>query len=191
MKKEEIIEFFDRLAHEWDRQQERNEEVIEKILDKGEITEGRKVLDVASGTGILFEDYLKRKVDLTAVDISPEMVKTAKEKYPEIKIICADAENYSFGESFQSVMIYNAFPHFPGPERVIENLTAHLDRGGRLTVAHGTGKAKIDECHSGAAKNISLPLPEAEELSVMMGRFLTVDTVISEENMYLVSGTKK
>ena len=122
MKKEEIIEFFDRLAPEWDRQQERNEEVIEKILDKGEITEGRKVLDVASGTGILFEDYLKRKVNLTAVDISPEMVKTAKEKYPEIKIICADAENYSFGESFQSVMIYNAFPHFPLPEKVIESI---------------------------------------------------------------------
>lgn len=188
MKKEDVASFFDGCASEWDGDLIRNDEVIGTILDKSDVSQGTAVLDVACGTGVLFEDYLKRNTLVTAIDISREMVKIAKSKYPEIRIICGDAENYSFKEKFDVIMIYNAFPHFPNPESMIENLCLFLKKGGRLTVAHGMSKAQIDECHSGGASKISLPLPKAEKLACMMGSRLTVDTVISDEKMYMVSG---
>ena len=117
MVKKQIITFFDDRASDWDIYQERNEEAIAFILDKGEITKGKNVLDVACGTGILFKDYLNRGAVVTGVDISSGMLRVAKEKFPDIELICADAEEYVFEKKYDSVMIYNAFPHFPCPPR--------------------------------------------------------------------------
>ena len=79
MDKKKVIQFFDQCASWWDDDMIRNEDIICKILDNCEINQNSKVLDVACGTGVLFEDYLKRKVSsLTGIDISSEMVKIAK-----------------------------------------------------------------------------------------------------------------
>ena len=79
MEQKDVISFFDSCASWWDADMIRNEEVIAAILDNGGIREGVHVLDVASGTGALFPDYLKRKVaSVTGIDISPEMLKIAR-----------------------------------------------------------------------------------------------------------------
>ena len=81
MDKKKIIQFFDQCASWWDDDMIRNEDIICKIFDNCEIDQNSKVLDVACGTGVLFEDYLKRNVSsLTGIDISSEMVKIAKRK---------------------------------------------------------------------------------------------------------------
>lgn len=190
MDKNEITAFFDSLAPFWDSNMVRNEEVIEFILDKGGIKKGVKVLDVACGTGVLFSDYIRRGAIVTGVDISPEMIKTAKEKFPQTEIICADAENFDFQKEFDAVMIYNAFPHFANPEGLFANLSKALAVGGRLTVAHGMSEKALAECHSGA-RNVSLPLPSKECLADIMSVFFDVDVTISDENMYMVSGVKR
>lgn len=42
------------------------------------------VLDVACGTGVLIPDYLERgAAQVTAIDIAPEMVRIAREKFPQ------------------------------------------------------------------------------------------------------------
>lgn len=192
MDKEKIIDFFNSHAADWDNNQQRNERVIGTILDKSGIFPGASVLDVASGTGILFGDYISRDAgSITGVDISAEMLKLAKEKYPSVKLICADAECYNFEEKYDVIMIYNAFPHFLNPEKLFSNLCNALKRGGRLTVAHGAGKAEIDRCHKGSANSVSRPLPSAEELSYMMSQYLETDIIISDESMYMVSGKKR
>ena len=60
MTKQEIIVFFDHMAPQWDEDMIRSDEIINRILDGAEVTEGKFVLDVACGTGVLFPDYLKR-----------------------------------------------------------------------------------------------------------------------------------
>lgn len=190
MDKKDVIEFFDTMAPLWDNDQIRNEEVISLILSKGGIAKGKQVLDVACGTGVLFPDYIALGADITGIDISSEMVKIAGEKFPEAYVICGDAEIYSFEKHFDAVMIYNAFPHFINPKALFENLTKHLKPGGRLTVAHGMSERELQECHSGKANKISLPLPPKEELSELMSEFCYVDVMISDERMYMVSGIK-
>lgn len=149
------------------------------------------MLDVACGTGVLFPDYYSRGADVTGIDISARMVKAAKIKFPDAEIICGDAESFTFPEKYGAVMIYNAFPHFANPEKLFENLSKTLVDNGRLTVAHGMSEKALAECHAGSAKNVSLPLPSKEHLTEIMSAYFDVDVMISDENMYMVSGTKK
>lgn len=191
MDKKEIIAFFDKLASGWDKTNTRNEEVIAEILEKGGIRKGIKVLDVACGTGVLFPDYQKIGADITGIDISENMVKTAREKFPDVKIICGDATDFSFEEKFDAIMIYNAFPHFDEPEKLINNLAEALNSNGRLSIAHGISEKELAECHSGSARNISVPLVKKEVLADMLKPYLNVDITISDERMYMVSGVKR
>ena len=191
MDKKEIIAFFDELAPCWDKTNVRNEDIISEILQKGGIRKGAKVLDVACGTGVLFSDYESLGAEFVAIDISENMVKKAKEKVPEAEVICGDATTYDFGNDFDAVMIYNAFPHFDEPQRLIENLAKSLKTSGRLSIAHGISEKELEKCHSGSAKNISVPLLKKEVLAEMMSPWFKVDVLISDDRMYMVSGVKR
>ena len=192
MEKQSVIEFFNKCAPTWDAEMIRNEEAIQIILNQSGAEQGAAVLDVACGTGVLFPDYYARGVrDLTGIDISPEMAKICADKFPEAKIICGDVEEYPFDRQFDAVMVFNAFPHFPEPARLIEALAGLTCPGGRLSIAHGMSKAQLDKHHSGSAKHVSVHLLDEHELAEIMGRWFDVDVVLANDSMYLVAGTRK
>lgn len=192
MNKEHIKNFFDDIASNWDKEPICDKKTLQIILNNSGVTDGTNVLDVGCGTGVLFPYYLERNISsLTAVDLSAEMVKIAKSKCPTANIICGDAENIKFLQEFDVVMIYNAFPHFPNPEKLIENLSKSLKSGGKFSVAHGMSKAELDEIHKKSASEVSLPLPKAEDLAKIFERHFRVETIISNEKMYQVVGTKR
>ena len=189
----EVIEFFDRLAPGWDAETVRNDDIISTILDNAAVTEGKVILDVACGTGVLIPDYLKRKVaSVTGIDISPKMAEIAKAKFPqpEVTILCGDVESTYFGKQFDCIVVYNAFPHFPDPERLIATLSGLLKPGGTLTVAHGMSREKIDAHHHGSAHHVSNGLMSAEDLGSIFEEYLTVTAMISNDRMYQVAGQR-
>ena len=194
IEKRDVIEFFDRCASDWDAEMIRSDEIIGIILDNAGITEGKRVLDVACGTGVLIGDYLKRNVEsVTGIDISSEMISRARAKFHDkrVSFICGDVEETEFAEKYDAAVVYNAFPHFPEPERLIAHLSELTRSGGTLTVAHGMSREKIDSHHHGAASKVSLGLMPAEELSAVFGKYLEVTTVISDGDMYQVAGKKR
>ena len=192
MNKNAVISFFDRLAPQWDADMIRDDDIIAKILDGAEVSGGKDVLDVACGTGVLFPDYLARNVgSLTAVDISPEMVKIAESKYPgRVQVRCGDVEALDFGRKFDCIMVYNAFPHFPEPENLIRTLSGMLKEGGTLTVAHGMSRAAIDRHHEGGASHVSIGLMSEHALAAMFRKYLRLTVKISDDRMYQVTGKK-
>jgi len=194
IEKNDVIEFFNHCAPSWDEGMIRKEEIIELILDRAGIGRGIDVLDVACGTGVLFPDYIKRGVNsVTGVDISPVMAEIASAKLNDerIKVICADVEETEFEHEFDAVMVYNAFPHFPDPARLISVLSEKLKAGGRLTIAHSMSREQLDRHHSGAASKVSVGLMHENELKKLFELYFDVDVVISNNEMYEVSGTKK
>lgn len=192
MNKQDIVSFFDRLAPQWDGDMIRHDDVIGAILDNGGITTGVDVLDVACGTGVLFPDYLSRGVgSLTAIDIAPEMVRIAREKFPQVEILCSDVTETNFDKKFDRIVVYNAFPHFPEPEKLIAKLSSLLKEGGILTVAHGMSRAQIDRHHEGGASKVSVGLMHEDELAALFAKHLTVTAKISDEKMYQVCGRKE
>lgn len=195
MEKQDIIDFFNRCAPSWDAEMIKNDAIIGRILDNAEVGAGMDVLDVACGTGIMFDYYLDRQVaSVTGIDISPEMAKIAAEKYakePNIQVLCGDVEEYAFNRKFDRIVVYNAFPHFPYPKRLIKTLAKLLKEDGRLTVAHGMSREAIDGHHSGAASKVSNGLMTAESLKRIFDAHFDVEVVISNRHMYQVSGVKR
>lgn len=192
MEKQDVIDFFDRCAAWWDDDMVRHEDIIKTILDNGGICENIDVLDVACGTGVLFPDYLKRKVaSVTGIDISPEMAKIAQSKFPQIKVICDDIESVKLNRQFDAVMVYNAFPHFPNPAHLIEVLAGMTKQGGRLSVAHSMSRVQLHRHHEGRASSVSIELLDENELSALFSKWFDVDVVISDDHMYQVSGIRR
>ena len=195
MNKQDVIEFFDRCAPAWDAEMIKSDEIIGKILDNAEVEAGMDVLDVACGTGVMFDYYLQRNVaSVTGIDISPEMAKIAAAKFADtenVQVICGDVEEYSFDKKFDRIVVYNAFPHFPYPKRLIKILAKLLKADGRLTVAHGMSREAIDGHHSGAASKVSNGLIAAESLKRIFDAHFDVEVVISNRHMYQVSGVRR
>lgn len=193
MHKTDIIQFFDRLAPQWDNDMIRNDDIINLILDNAGVKEGLQVLDVACGTGVLIPDYLARNVaSVTGIDISSHMIEIARGKFtdPRVNFVCADAEITSFPHPFDCCVVYNAFPHFLNPENLIKTLAGNLKKGGSLTVAHGMSRAKIDRHHSGSASGISVGLMNENDLARLFEPWFNVTVKLSNNNMYQVVGTK-
>jgi demethylmenaquinone methyltransferase/2-methoxy-6-polyprenyl-1,4-benzoquinol methylase len=195
MDKKDVIAFFDRCAPSWDAEMIKSDTIIEKILDHAEVEQGMDILDVACGTGVMFDYYLRRQVrSVMGIDISPEMAKIAEGKYadePKVQVICGDVEEYAFDRKFDRIVVYNAFPHFPYPKRLIKILAGLLKEGGRLTVAHGMSREAIDGHHSGAASKVSNGLMTADSLKRIFDAYFHVEVVISNGHMYQVSGVKR
>lgn len=195
MNKQDVIDFFDRCAPSWDAEMIKNDRIIEKILDNAEIEAGQDILDVACGTGVMIPYYLERgAASVTGIDISPEMAKIAQEKFAgesRVQILCADAEEACFEKKFDRIVVYNAFPHFPKPKRLIKILAGLLKEGGRLTIAHGMSREAIDGHHQGNASKVSNGLMSAENLKKLFDPHFAVEVMISNSRMYQVSGVKQ
>ena len=195
MEKQDIIAFFDRCAATWDAEMIKSDVIIGKILDNAEVGPDMDVLDVACGTGVLFDYYLQRGVaSVTGIDIAPEMARIAGEKYaaePKVQVFCGDVEEFAFDRKFDRIVVYNAFPHFPYPKRLIKTLAGLLKPEGRLTVAHGMSREAIDTHHSGAASKVSNGLMTADSLKRIFEAHFEVEVMISNGYMYQVSGVKR
>ena len=194
IKKTDVIDFFDRCAPTWDAEMVRSDEKINAILDNAGVHSGSRVLDVACGTGVLFPDYLARGASVTGIDISPEMARIAAAKFtgePRVQVLCGDVEETAFPETFDVVMVYNAFPHFPDPARLMARLASLVRPGGRLSVAHGMSRAAIDSHHNGAAHPVSNGLMHEDALRALLTPYCDVDICISDERMYQVAGIRR
>ena len=195
MNKKDVIDFFDRCAATWDAEMIKSDEIIGRILDNAEVGPGMDILDVACGTGVMFDYYLSRgAASVTGIDISPEMAKVAAGKYesePRVQVICADVEEAAFDRKFDVIVVYNAFPHFPEPRRLIKALAGLLKEGGRLTVAHGMSREAIDSHHKGTASKVSNGLMAAETLMKLFAPYVKVESMVSNSQMYQVCGTKR
>lgn len=194
MDKTQIRDFFDSLASTWDAEMIRHEDVIETILDNACITPGVEILDVACGTGVLIGDYLCRGAShVTGIDLAPAMIAAARPKFPSetVTLLCGDVETTEFPQLFDRVVVYNAFPHFPEPARLIARLAQLVKPGGILTVAHGMSRADINRHHEGKASPVSMGLLCVEDLASLFAPYLDVTVQISDDKMYQVAGIRR
>ncbi len=172
----------------------RDQSKIDAILDAAGIREGERVLDVACGTGVLFEDYLRRGAAwVTGVDLSPEMVRIARRKYPQshVEVVCADIEELEREELFGCCVVYNALPHFPDPARLIARLSRFVAPGGRLCIAHGMSREALVRHHAGRADAVSCTLPEFEALCGMFEPYFWVEAAVSDGEKLIAAGVRR
>lgn len=190
---EDVKDFFNYYASSWDDDMVIDEDIINKILDDANVKEDSFVLDVATGTGVLVPFYLKRNIkQVVGVDVSEKMIEIANSKFNDhrVKFECRDVNDLICDNYFDSIVIYNAFPHFDNSELLINNLSKMLKEKGRLVIAHGASKETINKHHSGVANKISKELISGEELKKIMSKYLRVINIIDNDLMYEVTGEK-
>ena len=194
MNKADVAAYFDGCASQWDARMVRPQEKINAILDAAGCMRDKRVLDVACGTGVLFEDYLLRgAAQITGVDLSPQMVAIARRKFPQshIDVICADIEEVTLQGAFDCCVVYNALPHFADPARLIDCLSRFVAPGGRLCIAHSMSREALLRHHAGRAEAVSRPIPDAAALSALLAPRFMCDTAVSDDEKFIVAGCRR
>jgi len=84
---------------------------------------GRRVLDVACGTGYGSEIMRVMGGDVIGVDISREAIETAKRSYPRIQYIICDACCLPFrDDAFDVSVSFETIEHLPDPETFLREV---------------------------------------------------------------------
>jgi demethylmenaquinone methyltransferase/2-methoxy-6-polyprenyl-1,4-benzoquinol methylase len=195
MDKQAIIKFFDKCSENWDAHMITDDDKMNKIMDTACVSQGKDILDIACGTGVMFNYYLSRNVNhITGVDISSEMIKICRDKFSsndKIDVICADADTMTFDGNYDCCIVFNAFPHFIDPKALISNLYTSVKTGGTLTIAHDRGRKALDIHHSGEANPYSNGLMSEDDLEqIFIDCGFTSTTKYATDEIYIVSGRK-
>ncbi len=94
--------------------------------------DGGHVLDVATGTGLVAAELLRRGFEVTGVDQSAEMLARARERFgPRIELVEASAENLPFPDgSFDHLTVTYLLRYVDDPGATLRELARVVRPGG-------------------------------------------------------------
>lgn len=177
------------------------EEFYDKILALGLCGEGKKVLDLGTGTGVLPLRLSKYGGEFTGADIARNQIEQAKrlaaEKNVDISFLCSPAEEIEFPDNtFDTVTACQCFFYFD-TKKLLPRLSKMLKPGGRLAilymgwlpeedlVAGETEKLilKYNPLWSGKdEKRHPVPVPESEFFTVEESVVFDLDVPFTRES---------
>ncbi len=106
------------------------------LLDAVRASVGTRLLDVATGPGVVAAHAARRGAIVTGVDISPRMVALAARVRPDCTFLEADVASLPFApSSFDAVVCAFGIGHFPNATIAMRECGRVLTPGGRLAVA--------------------------------------------------------
>ena len=112
-------------------------EMRRKVVDLAEISRGDIVLEVGCGTGLTTEEIVARvgEENVVAVDITPEQMKKAVERFRGAFFVRGDAENLPFkDDSFDASISAGSIEYWPNPVKGIKEMARVTKPGGRVVI---------------------------------------------------------
>lgn len=110
------------------------------LITQGEITGGKRVLEIGCGTGIFTEKICRTKAKIIAIDISPELLEKAKEKINASKFMDVDfkvmnVEKMDFFDNEFDCVVGSSILHHLNLEKSILEIKRVLKNGGKIAFA--------------------------------------------------------
>ncbi len=186
-------EFFNSVAFKWDEMCKHDTSKLRKIVEMSCLRKDSKILDIGTGTGILISFLLQTcPASITAVDISENMIKVAREKYnnPKVEFIAEDIMKFN-RTGYDYVFIYSAYPHFKDKDGLIKHISKLTNVNGKIVIAHSEGRDTINSMHQKSEFVSSDILPPIKATSFILSKYFKVDKMIDNSEMYYISGIKK
>jgi ubiquinone/menaquinone biosynthesis C-methylase UbiE len=108
---------------------------IDDLLDAAGVGQGTRLVDVATGPGLVAGRAVERGATALGIDIAEAMVAIARQHWPSIEFRQADAHELPFTDAcFDAVTGNFALLHLGRPERAVGEFTRVLAPGGRLAL---------------------------------------------------------
>jgi trans-aconitate methyltransferase len=115
-----------------------------KLIELLQPRPGERILDLGCGTGQLTAEIAASGAQVVGLDSSPEMLGQARQNYPHLKFVLADATDFGFEEPFDAVFSNAALHWVKDAEASVKCIAAALRPGGRFVAEFG-GKGNIPE----------------------------------------------
>lgn len=98
---------------------------------------GKKVLDIACGTGVLTEQFVRMGAHVTAIDLTAKAVELTKKRLAlyglTAEVLQADAQSMPFADnSFDFVCAWGCLMHMPDTQKAIDEIHRVLIPGGNM-----------------------------------------------------------
>jgi trans-aconitate methyltransferase len=135
------------------------------VLDLLDPQPGERVLDLGCGSGELTAQIAGRGSSVVGVDSAAEMVARARERFPNLDVRLADAEQLQIDEPYDAAFSNAALHWMTDPDRVLTGVRAALRDGGRFVAemgAAGNVTALVTALREAARRtgvDADLPLP--------------------------------
>jgi len=106
------------------------------VVDYTALT-GKKVLDIAVGTGWTTEQFIRAGSSVTALDLTPQAIELTKRRLElnhlkAEELIVGDAQNLPFEDAtFDFVLAYGCLMHMPDTQKAIDEIYRVLKPGGK------------------------------------------------------------
>ena len=189
--------YFDERAATWNEQAEPAGTKHLMIAQLAGVHEGSRVLDVGCGTGIMERAYLELGASsIVALDLSEKMLDCARDTFaavPEkrLRFECRDILDYTSDGLFDTVVIYNAYPHILDKGALVNACASLLEPRGRFLVAHGMSRETLNAHHANVPHDVTSDLlPAREALRIWQGAF-DIDMVADTPFTYFFGGSKR
>jgi len=104
---------------------------------------GERILDLGCGTGHLTAEIAARGAQVVGLDSSPDMLGQARQNYPDLKFVLADASGFRFDEPFDAVFSNAALHWVKNAGGAAKSIAAALRMGGRFVAEFG-GRGNIE-----------------------------------------------
>lgn len=151
--------FFNDLAPRWRENGAPDDVRIKDILSV--IPLKGKVLDVACGAGILDGVLLSMGLEVDGVDVSEKMIERARKANSGANYFAADFYAFTENVSYDHILVFDSFPHFPERRLFAEKAYRLLKRDGTLWIFFDQSKESINSRHSARGASVSFGLDAA------------------------------
>src|SRR5262245_35738816 len=151
---------------------------IEPLLKAADVTDGTRLLDVATGPGTLAAKAAERGARVIGIDIAPAMIALAHALHPHLDFREGSAEELPFdSSSFDAVISGFGIGHFSRPEHVLAEFVRVLAPKGRAALSwwDGFGKNRINGIFFEAINELGVSAPGALPAGPAVDRFSDPD----------------
>ena len=110
-----------------------NQWLIDIFVRLSALPRGARIADLGCGSGVFSDVLRQRGYDCTGVDLSPALIRIAKQKYPGIEFIEGDIERLPFADaSFDGVLLAGVLHHFTDRSQSVAEIKRILRPGGKF-----------------------------------------------------------